>query len=80
MVGSPHRAYVLFKSQAFSEVLNYVFMFDEINFNISVGVVCSLPWDPCGLAVRRLPQMQEVVGSNPIEDNNKNLFFTFYSK
>ena len=55
-------------------------MFDEINFNISVGVVCSLPWDPCGLAVRRLPQMQEVVGSNPIEDNNKNLFFTFYSK
>ena len=28
-------------------------------FNISLGVVCSLPWGPCGLAVRRLPRMHE---------------------
>ena len=32
---------------------------------------------PRGLAVRRLPRMQEVVGSNPTE--GKNLFFTIYS-
>ena len=36
-------------------------------FNISLGVVRSLPWGPRGLAVRRLPRMQEVVGSNPTE-------------
>ena len=36
-------------------------------FYISFGVVRSLPWGPRGLAVRRLPQMQEVVGSNPTE-------------
>ena len=36
-------------------------------FNTSLGVVRSLPWGSCGLAERRLPQMQ-VVGSNPTED------------
>ena len=36
-------------------------------FHISLGVVCSLPWGPRGLAVKRLPRMQEVVGSNPTE-------------
>ena len=36
-------------------------------FNISLGIVRSLPWGPCGLAGKRLPRMQEVVGSNPTE-------------
>ena len=36
-------------------------------FYISLGVVRSLPWGSCGLAVRRLPRMQEVVGSNLTE-------------
>ena len=36
-------------------------------FNISLGVVRSLPWGLCNLAVKRLPQMQEVVGSNPTQ-------------
>ena len=36
-------------------------------FHISLGVVRSLPWGPRGLAARRLPRMQEVVGSNPTE-------------
>ena len=36
-------------------------------FYISLGVVRSLPWGPRGLAVRRLLQMQEVVGSNRTE-------------
>ena len=30
-------------------------------FNINLSVVRSLPWGPRGLAVRRLPRMQEVV-------------------
>ena len=47
-------------------------------FNISLGVVRSLLWGPRGLAVRRLPRMQEVVGSNPTE-GILNLFFTVYS-
>ena len=34
-------------------------------FNISLCVVRSLPLGPRGLAVRRLPRMQEVMGSNP---------------
>ena len=36
-------------------------------FLISLGVVRSLPWGPRGLAVWRLPRMQEVVGLNPTE-------------
>ena len=41
-------------------------------FHISLGVVRSLPWGPRGLAVRRLPRMQEVVGSN------KTIVYTIY--
>ena len=36
-------------------------------YNISLSVVRSLPWSPCGLAGRRLPPMQKVFGSNPTE-------------
>ena len=36
-------------------------------FDIFLGVVRSLPWGPRGLAVRHLPRMQEVVGSNHTE-------------
>ena len=32
-----------------------------------LGVIRSQPWGPRGLAVRRLPRMQEVVGSIPTE-------------
>ena len=39
----------------------------HLAFNISRGIVRSLPWGPRGLAVRRLPRMQVVVGSNLIE-------------
>ena len=44
--------------------------------NIRLGVVCPLPWGPRGLAVRRLPRVQEVVGSNPTE--GKIYSFTIY--
>ena len=45
-------------------------------FHISLGVVRSLPWGPRGLVVRRLPRMQEVVGSNPTEGKICLLHFT----
>ena len=36
-------------------------------FNISLGVVRSLPWGPCGLAVKTLAANALVVGSNPTD-------------
>ena len=48
--------------------------------SISLGVVRSLPWGPRGLAVRRLPRMQEVVGSNPTEGKICFSQFTVMSK
>ena len=47
-------------------------------FNISLGVVRSLPLGPRGLAVRRLLRMQEVVGSNPTEGKNFFSQFTLF--
>ena len=58
----------------FSEILSRC-------FNISLGVVRSLPWRREALVVerlRRLPRMQEVVGSNPTEGKIC-FFFTIYS-
>ena len=52
----------------------------QMYFNISLGVVRSLPLSPCGLAVRRLPRMQEVVGSNPTEDKIWFSHFTLISR
>ena len=36
----------------------------------------SLPWSHCGLVIRRLPRMQEIVGSNPTEAQ---ICFSHYS-
>ena len=47
-------------------------------FNISLGVVRSLQWGPCGLAGRRSPLMQEVVGSNPTEGKLSFSHFTLF--
>ena len=47
-------------------------------FYISLGLVRSLPWGPRGLAVRRLLQMQEVVGSNRTESKVCFLHFTLW--
>ena len=44
---------------------------------ISLGVVRSLPRGPCGLAIRRLPRMQEVVGSNPTEGTK--IYFSHFT-
>ena len=45
---------------------------------LSLGVFCSLPWGPIGLAVRRFQQTQEVMcfTSNPIK--GKIFVFTLY--
>ena len=40
----------------------------------TLGVFRSLAWGLCGLAVRRLPRVQGVVGSNPTEGK----IFGFY--
>ena len=46
----------------------------KINFcalsDVRLGSVRSLPCGPCGLAGRRLPRIQEVLGSNPTEGKN----------
>ena len=42
-------------------------------YNISLGIVSSLPWGRCGLAGRRLLQMQKVVVLNPFESK---IFFS----
>ena len=45
---------------------------------ILASVLWSLPWSLCGLAVRRLQRMLEVVGSNPT--GGKFVFHTVASK
>ena len=50
----------------------------HLAFNISLSVVRSLPWGPHGLKVRRLPRMQEVVGSNLIEGKIRFSQFTLF--
>ena len=52
----------------------------HLAFNISRGVICYLPWGPRGLAVRRLPWMQEVVGSNLIKGNICFSQFTLFNR
>ena len=52
----------------------------HLAFNISCGVVRSLPWSPRGLAVRRLLQMQKVVGSNLIEGKIRFSQFTLFNR
>ena len=53
------RVFISFTKQFYTFISRY--------FHISLGVVRSLSWGPRSLAVRRLPRMQEVVGSNPTE-------------
>ena len=46
--------------------------------NTCIGVVCSLPLGPRGLAVKCLPRMQEVVGSNLTEGKIRISQFTLF--